>query len=395
VVARGKTIGEALAANGGVGPGFHFLRHALSFAIVLLHCRTASHWTASAAQIAAGERQAYQVDGPLTFSLNDLLRPGVVALVAVFFALSGFLVTGSAIRTQRVPVFFANRALRILPALSVEVTLSALILGPIFTTLALGDYFSDPMLFRYFGNIFGFVTFDLPGVFEHLPWTRNVNGSLWTLPAEFWCYALMMLALWFKLLRRPQVLLGLVLAVVAVTTIGNLLRPDIFVVRGPNFVLPWYIVFMFWVGSVFYLYADRIPLKASYAVLAAVLYYCAVLFNVLVPLAALPLAYCMAYAGMVAVPLWDRMVKSDYSYGIYLYAFPIMQAWIALLLPWSVGWSPNGYLAVLFTLTLVATTLFAALSWHHIEKPALALRKVFLPTLPGSESKREEAPKMG
>ena len=383
-VTSAKTLKQALDESGGVGPGFHFMRHALSFGVILVHCRTAAFWTASAAMIATGERQAFHVGGPLSFSANDFLRPVMISLLAVFFALSGFLVTGSAVRTQRVPVFFANRALRIIPALSVEVTLSALFLGPIFTTWALSDYFSDGLFFRYFGNIFGFVTYELPGVFENLPWTRNVNGSLWTLPSEFWCYALMMLVMWFTLLRNRRVLLWLVLGVAVCTAVGNILRPDIFVVRGPNFFMPWYIVFMFWSGATCFLYADRIPLKASWFVIAAALYYLSVLFNLLVPLAVLPLTYCMAYAGMCAVPLWDRLVKSDYSYGIYLYAYPIMQAWISVLLPWSTSQNAALYMAVLFVLTLATTTAFAALSWRFVEKPALSLRKVFLATLPGS-----------
>ena len=102
-------------------------------------------------------------------TFENLLRPFVVALLVTFFALSGFLVTGSAIRTRTIRQFFANRALRICPALSVEVTLSAIVLGAIFTVLPLQDYFSSAGFFRYFGNIFGFVEFTLPGVFKNLP----------------------------------------------------------------------------------------------------------------------------------------------------------------------------------------------------------------------------------
>jgi peptidoglycan/LPS O-acetylase OafA/YrhL len=87
-------------------------------------------------------------------------------MVPAFFALSGFLVTGSALRLRATAPFLTFRVLRILPALLVEVTLSALILGALFTTLPLKSYFSDPQFFRYFGNIVGLITFHLPGVFE-------------------------------------------------------------------------------------------------------------------------------------------------------------------------------------------------------------------------------------
>jgi peptidoglycan/LPS O-acetylase OafA/YrhL len=67
----------------------------------------------------------------------------------MFFALSGFLVTGSAIRTRSVRTFLTFRFLRIFPALATEVTLSAVILGPLLTTLPLKDYVSD----HHFWNI--------------------------------------------------------------------------------------------------------------------------------------------------------------------------------------------------------------------------------------------------
>src|SRR5271168_2704028 len=115
------------------------------------------------------------------------MRTIFLPIVPAFFALSGFLVTGSALRVRATSTFLMFRVLRILPALLVEVTLSALVLGPIFTTLPLRHYFSDPQFFRYFGNIVGWITFYLPGVF-HDNIYPTVNGNLWTLPAELDCY---------------------------------------------------------------------------------------------------------------------------------------------------------------------------------------------------------------
>ncbi|MEO6929079.1 MAG: hypothetical protein ABI190_07925, partial [Casimicrobiaceae bacterium] len=53
----------------------------------------------------------------------------------------------------------------------------------------------------------------------------------------------------------------------------------------------------------------------------------------------------------------------DYSYGVYIYSFPVQQS-VLHLFP---GWSMTGY--VLSTLAL--TLLCAAASWHLLEKPAL------------------------
>jgi peptidoglycan/LPS O-acetylase OafA/YrhL len=59
---------------------------------------------------------------------------------------------------------------------------------------------------------------------------------------------------------------------------------------------------------------------------------------------------------------------ADYSYGIFLYGFVIQQTFMALA-PWGRHWWINIAFAV------PAATAVAAISWHVVEKPALALRK--------------------
>ena len=79
-----------------------------------------------------------------------------------------------------------------------------------------------------------------------------------------------------------------------------------------------------------------------------------------------------AYAMFVAafrVPQFLKRVSAkmpDYSYGIYIYAFPAQQLAIAM------GWSsdPLSNVAVGFLLTLPC----AAISWHLVEQPALTIK---------------------
>lgn len=164
------TLKDAMAKYKGIGPGFHFLRHALSLAIVLFHCRQVVFWAHSAQVLAAtGVADAAvaaqaQANGPAQFTLTEIVRPAFHSMVGMFFALSGFLIVGSAVRTGSIGKFFANRVLRIFPALSVETLLSALILGPLATSLPIREYLSHPEFHRYFGNIVGWIYFYLPGV---------------------------------------------------------------------------------------------------------------------------------------------------------------------------------------------------------------------------------------
>ena len=66
-------------------------------------------------------------------------------------------------------------------------------------------------------------------------------------------------------------------------------------------------------------------------------------------------------------PAFDRV--GDYSYGLYVYSFPIQQT-IVQRVP---GIEPAG----LFALSLAATLAVAALSWHVLERPALATKIAF------------------
>ena len=118
-------------------------------------------------------------------------RPFVGIILPMFFALSGFLVAGSLERNKSPISFFGLRIIRLAPALLVEITLSAIILGPIFTTFSIQAYFSDPLFYSYFLNVVGYIHYTLPGVFTQNPVPSIVNSQLWTIPFELKCYIML------------------------------------------------------------------------------------------------------------------------------------------------------------------------------------------------------------
>jgi len=64
---------------------------------------------------------------------------------------------------------------------------------------------------------------------------------------------------------------------------------------------------------------------------------------------------------------FEKWAGGDYSYGLYLYAYPVQQT----LAHFQVHeWGLWPYLALSFLIALV----LGALSWHFIEHPALSLR---------------------
>src|SRR5882724_5058245 len=139
------SFGEVMDRHRGVGPGFDFLRVFLAVCIVAAH-----------SLLLTGNREWFE-NSPVGFA--------EYALVPMFFALSGFLISGSAMRLS-LKNFLINRGLRIVPALSVDVVVCALVIGPLVTTVAMSDYFSDRHFWSYFLNSTGYIHYKLPGVFE-------------------------------------------------------------------------------------------------------------------------------------------------------------------------------------------------------------------------------------
>ncbi|ACB97412.1 acyltransferase family protein [Beijerinckia indica] len=378
----------------GFYPGFLLLRHALAFLIIAVHTRG----------LVMGVKHANQFVGqtaPGVSSFSDFIatlfssaafRPLGFALVGAFFAVSGFLVSGSAIRTGSIRTFLAFRGLRIFPALVSEVTLCALLLGPLTTTVPLSDYFSDPQFRVYFLNILGIAHYTLPGVFENNPMPRIINGNLWTLAPEFYCYLIMAVVMMFGIQNKKR-LFGLIIVVLTLGIFANELTGFLDLpTRAPlvSRFSVWFVVYMFFVGVVFYLFSHKIILN-FYLFLACVLgYFSLMIIGGFDTISAWLLGYCAIYVGMIDTRWFDRLIRnSDYSYGLYLYGLPIGQL-MALLLVVKFGVPQNnGTIILLLTLTIVFTIAFSAVSWTFVERPALKFKRILAAKRP-VERQRED-----
>ena len=348
-----ETFGSIMARNRGIGPGFDFLRLALALSVLVFH----------AFQLPYGrEAMNRMVTGPVSIL--------VATIVPAFFALSGFLVAGSMIRVKRISTFLLFRALRIAPALMAEIFLSALILGTMTTTLPLSDYFASPKFWGYFTNLVGWMKYSLPGVFLDNPLPDTVNGQLWTVPAELHCYVALAVLMFLRIAEKRRLMLAafLVASAFECTTVVRATKPF-----GWNVVFSQeMLILCFMCGNLFYLWRDRIPSSAALFVAAIagfglVVYVSPALSFVL---GTASVTYFIVYLGMHRLVRVPVLLRGDYSYGIYLYSFPIQQA-VVWALPGSRQWYVNLLIAG------PAAILFAMGSWHFLEKPALGLRHRF------------------
>jgi peptidoglycan/LPS O-acetylase OafA/YrhL len=87
------------------------------------------------------------------------------------------------------------RLFRIWPALIVCVLITVFLLGPAVSALSFRAYFANRETWSYLVRdiLLNNIRYTLPGVFQGNHFPGAVNGSLWTLPLEVKCYAMIFL----------------------------------------------------------------------------------------------------------------------------------------------------------------------------------------------------------
>jgi peptidoglycan/LPS O-acetylase OafA/YrhL len=282
--------------------------------------------------------------------------------VIIFFAISGFFIAKSFDRRKSFIDFLVARAFRLYPALIVLLVLTVIVLGPLFTRLQFSEYARDPHTAAYIPKNLSlyWLQWSLPGVFASNRYGPPINGSLWTLFWEVICYAMVVVVGLVGALKPIR--FGLFL--VAMTSLEIAIRWFGFSEPLTFFSL---LSFPFIVGMTCYVYREWIPLS-NWIILAlsalAALRVGQAEFHMLYPLALSYGAIRLGFANLSWTRQYNR--TGDYSYGMYLYAFPVQQSVIATLgalSPWSLTFT-----------SLPITLALAMISWRYIEKPALSRR---------------------
>lgn len=286
--------------------------------------------------------------------------------VRIFFVISGFLITASYLRSKSLGVFVRNRLLRIYPALVVAVLVTMWVIGPLTTTLPLDRYLTDTQTYAYLKTLtlrLHGANDRLPGVFLDNPVAGSVNGSLWTLFYEVVCYAMVAVLGVAGLLRRRVLLPVFLLSLV--------IRPVILQLDPQSQVLGGESLFMgqaFLGGALIYLFRQEMQVSLGLLLAACTTFLVGIglgFGNLLMPLVGAYAIICLAYHP--SLPLGQGARYGDFSYGLYVYAFPIQQAIVHLS---EQSMSPLNNFLLALPLTLVA----AALSWKWVERPFLTLK---------------------
>ena len=169
----------------------------------------------------------------------------------IFFSISGYLISMSWDLDPSLKRYFIKRALRIFPALFVVVIWSVFILGPLMTTLPVKEYLNSPFIMLYLRDVFLYISFYLPGVFEHNHVPNAVNGSLWSLPVEFFMYILVAIFAQSKQHMR-YVVLGAFIVFALVTVLWARVTPNMLVIYGTDLRQVFIDGTFFWAGATMY-----------------------------------------------------------------------------------------------------------------------------------------------
>ena len=304
--------------------------------------------------------------------MRDQADLGVLA-VAGFFVLSGFLITRSASGVS-LPRYLWHRCLRVLPAFWVCLLAMAFILGPILWLVdtpsasgGLAGYLASrpsPLDFVLNNAALLIQQTHVDGLLAANPYPAALNGSLWTLAYEFAWYLVVALFAGFGLLRRPLPVVALIGYVFLTNVVHAQPLADVPVI---GYALLSRFGLAFSVGMLAWVYRDRVPLDDRIAVVAVAVMLTTLRVGGFSPFGMTAYAYLVLW-GAWRIPLYRFGRRTDVSYGLYIYAFPVQQT-IAAILP---GLTPVAFLVASFAGTLP----LAWLSYRLVEAPALRLKNV-------------------
>jgi peptidoglycan/LPS O-acetylase OafA/YrhL len=296
-----------------------------------------------------------------------------------FFIISGYLIASSFLSSRSLMTFLTSRILRIYPAFIAAYLICVLVAGPI------GGGMLEALGVRGWlltgARMLLLMPPELPGAFHALP-VPALNGSMWTIRYEFRCYLLVGLLGVMGLLDRRALILAITaffyVVAIAIHLAGmpavapGLAHQLLFGVIGdPERIFPLGAIFMS--GVCFRLYRDRLafrPLPLMLAALACMVVALTTGFGEL----AIGLfgTYVLLWLATGLKSRWLEQINNryDFSYGVYLYAWPVASVAMVLALGRDSVLSP----LALTIVTIALSTVAAVLSWYAIERPALALK---------------------
>lgn len=277
-----------------------------------------------------------------------------------FFVISGFLVAKSYTNTPSLKDYFIKRAKRILPAY-IFVILFATIFFSLISKYNFYEYFTAISTYQYIGWNLIFLNFVhpcLPGVFDN-NLLCAVNGALWTLKVEEGFYIVLPIIFYFiSKFKKPLLVLLLlyILSVIYYYGMQFYFNKPLLAKQLPGY-LSYFVVGIF----LFLNFSSLLKHKLIIVIISILLVsnYIFLNYNIFYPAALGSVVIIAAYS----LPFLNNFGKyGDFTYGLYIFHFPIIQ----LFKQYDLFEKYNPFL--MGFLIICITFAFALFSWFFIEK---------------------------
>lgn len=321
---------------------FDFLRFLLSFLVVIGHT------------IILSEQPEFQ---------NSFFVAMPNYSVLGFFIISGFLIYSSYERSKNLKKYFFNRAKRILPAYFFAVLFFAFFLF-LFSAVTFKEYFSFSWL-KHVGVNLIFLNFIKPCI--DYVFTNNmtcaVNGSLWTIKVEVMFYLFIPILFYFikklNTTKKTVAIIGLYVFSMVYFSVLTSIDKGLLAKQLPGFLNYFATGMLLYVNKEFF--SKYIYYLLPAAVIILVLEKAVILQSIFTPLAIGIIIFWFAFS---KIPLKNFGKYGDFSYGMYLVHFPIIQIFTQQGI-----YEKYSYLG--FALSTAVVFLFSVIIWNVIEKNAL------------------------
>lgn len=289
-----------------------------------------------------------QVKDPLTpmFMGHSLGKVSVF----LFFAISGYLITRSFDQKRKPIPFLRARIMRIFPGLLIMLLMMLVVFY--FQTSDKIAYWADMPSYLWHNLTLVQIKQNIGDVFSHHSAPYYTNVPLWTLEYEIYCYIAVLIAGMLGLLKKPAVIIVFLLIPLVYVYGQSYIRTE---------VLKMLISFA--LGAGIYLWRDQVYYHGGFV--TGLIGLCLITFGSQAYIFVLLLTVCYGalWVGFYEIPalnFYNRL--GDYSYGVYIYAFPMQQT------AWALGaQTPASNIIVSLALTLP----LAVASWHFVERRAI------------------------
>jgi peptidoglycan/LPS O-acetylase OafA/YrhL len=285
-----------------------------------------------------------------------------------FFIISGYLIYQSLCRSKSLLDYYYKRLLRLFPALIIILLLTVFVLGPVVYEGGISDYIKNRSTWTYIPNNLTLVhlQYTINGIFTHNPFPGTINGSLWTIPYEFFMYILVsFLFVFTNQYKKMLILAGLLVLVTCRLFFYGRLSQYGYILTGDQLIT---------LGTCFFMGSVLASLNFESSAYHKIIFFTSVIgifialwSNYFDNIFLLLFPFAVISAGISATKYINKIGHAigDLSYGIYIYAFVVQQTLMHFF--------KLNYLQLMLG-ALIPTLLFAYLSWHLVEKRALKLK---------------------